>query len=81
MLATLAQSDHAIQKSAQVYKMNLMEQENYENLNKTIGLYLANIHIVTMCIFNICSLTVYSIVAVSDKLKFLTSWAKYVIYV
>lgn len=37
MLATLAQSDHAIQKSAQVYKMNLLEQENYENLNKQIG--------------------------------------------
>jgi len=37
MLATLAQSDHAIQKSAQVYQMNLMEQENYENLNTQIG--------------------------------------------
>ncbi|XP_045164609.1 THO complex subunit 7 homolog [Mercenaria mercenaria] len=36
MLATLAQSDHAIQKSSQVYRMNLLEQENYERLNKQI---------------------------------------------
>ncbi|KAL4225875.1 THO complex subunit 7 [Mactra antiquata] len=36
MLATLAQSDHAIQKSAQVYKMNLYEQQNYDKLNKQI---------------------------------------------
>ncbi|XP_060607244.1 THO complex subunit 7 homolog [Ruditapes philippinarum] len=36
MLATLAQSDHAIQKSSQVYRMNLLEQENYETLNKQI---------------------------------------------
>ncbi|XP_052780898.1 THO complex subunit 7 homolog [Mya arenaria] len=36
MLATLAQSDHSIQKSAQVYKMNLLEQEKYELLNKQI---------------------------------------------
>jgi hypothetical protein len=38
MLATLAQSDHAIQKSSQVYRMNLLEQENYETLNKQIGM-------------------------------------------
>lgn len=38
MLATLAQSDHAIQKSSQVYRMNLLEQENYERLNKQIEL-------------------------------------------
>ena len=37
MFATLAQSDHAIKKSAQVYKMNLKEQANYEHLNQEIG--------------------------------------------
>ncbi|XP_052252200.1 THO complex subunit 7 homolog [Dreissena polymorpha] len=37
MLMTLAQSDHAIQKSAQVYKMNLLEQEKYSQLNQQIG--------------------------------------------
>jgi len=37
MLATLAQSDHSIKKSAQVYKMNLVEQEKYEQLNKEIS--------------------------------------------
>ncbi|KAH3893048.1 hypothetical protein DPMN_017187 [Dreissena polymorpha] len=39
MLMTLAQSDHAIQKSAQVYKMNLLEQEKYSQLNQQIGKY------------------------------------------
>ena len=37
MLATLAQCDLTIDKSAQIYRMNQLEQSNYQTLNKQIG--------------------------------------------
>ena len=38
MLSQLAQSEMAMQKSAQVYKMNQQEQEHYNKLNTDIGM-------------------------------------------